>query len=330
MCTMTSVSTPWSGQPVRAGTRSRWPDDEIGRNSVMPWIRARTTIWRISMKLTSCSADCPACELEFACRRDAASYMRQHAGQCGSPCHSVDSAGLALSQTMPKLSSISRSIPSAAACGWRLPNMAWPLNFIDETPWEPSAAISSSSTRPARVPVYLEDCGIADVRASRRSPNISKKPRPPARRSFPAMPSRAPRCAASSAGSTSSSMPRSRSPCSPKRSSAVSCRARTAAAVTGHGPGAPGRAAAAANISTISGHLADHRTWLAGDDLSLADLAAAAHISAIDYLGDVPWADYPVAQVLVPAHQVAAVLPAAAGRHGARHGASAHYADLDF
>ena len=44
------------------------------------------------------------------------------------------------------------------------------------------------------------------------------------------------------------------------------------------------------------GHLADHRTWLAGDQLSIADLAAAAHISAVDYLGDIPWADFPVAK----------------------------------
>ena len=31
------------------------------------------------------------------------------------------------------------------------------------------------------------------------------------------------------------------------------------------------------------------REWLAGDRLSLADLAAAAHLSAADYLGEVPW-----------------------------------------
>jgi glutathione S-transferase len=42
------------------------------------------------------------------------------------------------------------------------------------------------------------------------------------------------------------------------------------------------------------GHLADRRTWLAGEDLSVADLAAAAHLSAVDYFGDVPWQDYPV------------------------------------
>ena len=30
--------------------------------------------------------------------------------------------------------------------------------------------------------------------------------------------------------------------------------------------------------------------------MSLADLAAAAHLSAIDYLGDVPWEDFPRAK----------------------------------
>jgi glutathione S-transferase len=44
------------------------------------------------------------------------------------------------------------------------------------------------------------------------------------------------------------------------------------------------------------GRLADGRNWLAGDSLSLADLAAAAHFSAIDYIGDVPWADFPSAK----------------------------------
>jgi len=37
------------------------------------------------------------------------------------------------------------------------------------------------------------------------------------------------------------------------------------------------------------GWLVRTRNWLAGDRLSLADLAAAAHLSAADYLGEVPW-----------------------------------------
>lgn len=44
------------------------------------------------------------------------------------------------------------------------------------------------------------------------------------------------------------------------------------------------------------GFLAHHRRWLAGDELSFADLAAAAHLSAIDYLGEIPWDDYPAAK----------------------------------
>jgi glutathione S-transferase len=37
------------------------------------------------------------------------------------------------------------------------------------------------------------------------------------------------------------------------------------------------------------GWLVRTRDWLAGDRLTYADLAAAAHLSVVDYLGDVPW-----------------------------------------
>lgn len=36
-------------------------------------------------------------------------------------------------------------------------------------------------------------------------------------------------------------------------------------------------------------YLIDHRNWLGGATLSLADLAAAAHISVADYLGGIDW-----------------------------------------
>src|SRR5690606_12148444 len=42
-CRATSNARPWSGQPVRAGTRIRWAELETGRNSVRPWSRASTT-----------------------------------------------------------------------------------------------------------------------------------------------------------------------------------------------------------------------------------------------------------------------------------------------
>jgi glutathione S-transferase len=36
-------------------------------------------------------------------------------------------------------------------------------------------------------------------------------------------------------------------------------------------------------------YLLDHRRWLAGPGLSLADFTAAAHLSVIDYLGALDW-----------------------------------------
>ncbi|MBT8155862.1 glutathione S-transferase family protein [Epibacterium ulvae] len=35
--------------------------------------------------------------------------------------------------------------------------------------------------------------------------------------------------------------------------------------------------------------LLDHRRWLAGDKMTLADFAAAAHLSSLDYISDVDW-----------------------------------------
>ena len=43
--------------------------------------------------------------------------------------------------------------------------------------------------------------------------------------------------------------------------------------------------------------LAGQYSWLAGPDISLADLAAAAHISVLDYFGDVDWRRYPEAKL---------------------------------
>jgi len=62
-----------------------------------------------------------------------------------------------------------------------------------------------------------------------------------------------------------------------------------------HGGGPPDTQAIRAARSNIRYHLAyigwlmRGRTWLAGERLSYADLAAAAQLSVADYLGDVPW-----------------------------------------
>ncbi len=78
------------------------------------------------------------------------------------------------------------------------------------------------------------------------------------------------------------------------------------------------------------GYLADTRRWLAGDAPSFADLAAAAHLSSLDYLAEVPWEDAPSARNWYArvksrpsfrpllADRLPALLP------------PAHYADLDF
>jgi glutathione S-transferase len=44
-------------------------------------------------------------------------------------------------------------------------------------------------------------------------------------------------------------------------------------------------------------HLADERRWLAGEELSFADMAAAGHLSVIDYLGEIAWEQYPSAKL---------------------------------
>ena len=77
-------------------------------------------------------------------------------------------------------------------------------------------------------------------------------------------------------------------------------------------------------------HLVDHRVWLAGEHLSIADLAAAGHISAVEYFGDIPWADYPIAKgwyQRVKSRPSFRPLLADTIRGMAPGG---HYADLDF
>lgn len=43
--------------------------------------------------------------------------------------------------------------------------------------------------------------------------------------------------------------------------------------------------------------LCDRRKWLGGDEFSSADITAAAHLSCLDYLNDVPWEKHPVAKL---------------------------------
>ncbi|MDC0074553.1 glutathione S-transferase family protein [Alphaproteobacteria bacterium] len=57
--------------------------------------------------------------------------------------------------------------------------------------------------------------------------------------------------------------------------------------------------AARANIRThldYIGWLCERRNWLVGENFSIADIAAASHLSCIDYLGDVPWEEHSLAK----------------------------------
>ena len=101
---------------------------------------------------------------------------------------------------------------------------------------------------------------------------------------------------------------------------------------TGH----PDAAALRVGFINLKSHLAyiawlaESRKWLAGNSMSLADLAAAGHLSTLDFCGDVDWSAAPAARDWyarmksrpsfrpILADRVAGITP------------PAHYADLDF
>ena len=72
------------------------------------------------------------------------------------------------------------------------------------------------------------------------------------------------------------------------------------------------------------------RDWLAGGGFGLGDIAAAAHLSVIDYMGEVPWEDYPAAKLwYAKAKSRPSFRPLLADRFPGLPPA-AHYDDLDF
>ncbi|KZD12315.1 glutathione S-transferase family protein [Oceanibaculum pacificum] len=102
------------------------------------------------------------------------------------------------------------------------------------------------------------------------------------------------------------------------------------------GLGGPSSEAIRAGLSNIHyhldyiGYLCERRTWLGGDHLSLADLAAAAHLSCIDYIGNVPWDEHGDAKEwYARVKSRPSFRPLLADRM-AGSAPPAHYADLDF
>ncbi len=78
------------------------------------------------------------------------------------------------------------------------------------------------------------------------------------------------------------------------------------------------------------GWLAETRRWLAGGSISLADFAAAAHLSALDFTGDVDWSISPAAREWYARMKSRpSFRPLLADRVPGME-PPAHYADLDF
>ena len=102
------------------------------------------------------------------------------------------------------------------------------------------------------------------------------------------------------------------------------------------GLGEPNSAAIRAGHANLPVHLdyitylAERRTWLAGDQFSLADIAAAAHLSCLDYIGDVPWGDYPAAKDWYVRIKSRPSFRPLLADHIAGLPPPRHYADLDF
>ena len=78
------------------------------------------------------------------------------------------------------------------------------------------------------------------------------------------------------------------------------------------------------------GWLARTRNFLAGDQLTFADLAAAAHLSTLDYLGDVPWSEDDAAKAWYARIKSRPSFRPLLAEWMSGVPASAHYVDLDF
>ena len=102
------------------------------------------------------------------------------------------------------------------------------------------------------------------------------------------------------------------------------------------GLGSPDPAALRQGREALRGHLAyvegltQARPWLAGDTLSLADIAAAAHLSVIDYLGEVPWEQAPATRTWYARIKSRPCFRPLLSDRQPGLPPSAHYHDLDF
>ena len=88
-----------------------------------------------------------------------------------------------------------------------------------------------------------------------------------------------------------------------------------------------------ANIHThmdYISYLVERRKWLAGHEFSLADITAAAHLSTLDYIGDVPWKDHESAKGWYARIKSRPSFRPLLGDRIPSAPPPSHYADLDF
>ncbi len=76
--------------------------------------------------------------------------------------------------------------------------------------------------------------------------------------------------------------------------------------------------------------LLDHRRWLAGDVMTMADFTAAAHLSALDYISDVDWNRSAVVKDWYATIKSRPAFRAVLADQVPGFPPPAHYADLDF
>lgn len=102
------------------------------------------------------------------------------------------------------------------------------------------------------------------------------------------------------------------------------------------GGGGPNSVAIRAGLDNIKmhldyiAHLADRRRWLAGDKLTVADLATAAHLSCLDYIDVVPWERAPGAKEWYAKIKSRPAFRSLLADHVPGMPPPASYADLDF
>ena len=76
--------------------------------------------------------------------------------------------------------------------------------------------------------------------------------------------------------------------------------------------------------------LAGSRAWLAGDGISYADMAGAAAVSVLDYMGEIDWAEVPYTKDWYGRMKSRPAFRAVLADRVKGHAPAKHYADLDF